>query len=353
MTKSVEKNTKEQEKPSESSKENTNEIKLENIKSLLMKKSSNFFEIFDIISFLGAGSESEVFKAYFKEYQVNVAIKFIFISDERKINENEINISFKLRHKNILTFHFCGEIIEKELYCIVMEHAAFGNTIQFMHGLLHKMVLSETVLCYYTYQVLQGIKYIHSNKICHMDIKPHNIVIDAFLNPKLIDFSISLDYSKYSSDAKIKLPFKGTSLFMAPEIIFQKYVLIRDINKIDLYSLGITLYLLAFGFYPYGLVTDDINDYCKVVYKMIKNDRLNFNNREKPLSAGCVDFLKKLLDINIDKRINIDQALNHYWVKGGKIIMDEKEKVSHGTKFLNYMNFEHFYSFNEYLKNYK
>ena len=219
MTKSVEKKTKEQEKPSESSKENTNEIKLENIKSLLMKKSSNFFEIFDIISFLGA-------------------------------NENEINISFKLRHKNILTFHFCGEIIEKELYCIVMEHAAFGNTIQFMHGLLHKMVLSETVLCYYTYQVLQGIKYIHSNKICHMDIKPHNIVIDAFLNPKLIDFSISLDYSKYSSDAKIKLPFKGTSLFMAPEIIFQKYVLIRDINKIDLYSLGITLYLLAFGFYP-------------------------------------------------------------------------------------------------------
>ena len=58
MTKSVEKSTKEQEKPSEPSKENTNEIKLENIKSLLMKKSSNFFEIFDIISFLGAGSES-------------------------------------------------------------------------------------------------------------------------------------------------------------------------------------------------------------------------------------------------------------------------------------------------------
>ena len=353
MTTSFEKNPKKEEKPQEPGKENINEIKLENIKSLLMKKSSNFFEIFDIISFLGAGSESEVYKAYFKEYKVHIAIKFIFISEKKKINENEINISFKLRHKNILTFHFCGEIIEKELYCMVMEHAAFGNAYQFMHGLLHKMILSETVLCYYAYQVLQGIKYCHSNKICHMDIKPYNIVIDDHLNPKLIDFSISLDYNKYSSDAKIKLPFKGTNLFMAPEIILQKYVLIRDINKIDLYSFGITLYHLAFGFYPYDLVPEDINDYYKVIYKIFNNNGLNFTNRKKPLSPGCVDFLKKLLDINIEKRINIDQALNHYWVKGGQIIMDEKEKISHGSKFLNYINLEHFYSFNEYLKNYK
>ena len=140
---------------------------------------------------------------------------------------------------------------------------------------------------------------------------------------------------------------------MAPEIILQKYVLIRDINKIDLYSFGITLYFLAFGFYPYGLVTEDIHNYYKVIYKIFNNKGLDFTNRKKPLSSGCVDFLKKLLDNNIEKRINIDQALNHYWAKGGQIIMDEKEKVSHGSKFLNYMNFEHFYSFNEYLKNYK
>ena len=353
MTSLVEQKTKTHENSPEPNKENIYDIKLENIKSLLEKKCSNFFEIFDIISFLGSGSESEVYKAYFKEYKVNIAIKFIFISEKRKINQNEINISFKLRHKNILTFHFCGEIIDKELYCIVMEHAVFGNTYQFMQGLLHKVVLSETFLCYYAYQVLQGIKYIHSNKICHMDIKPQNIVIDEHLNPKLIDFSISYDYSKYTSDAKIKLPFKGTNLYMAPEVLLQKYVLIRDINKIDLYSLGITLYLFAFGFYPYSLVPEDINNYYKIVYKIGNNNGLNFTNRKKPLSPGFVDLLKKLLDNNIEKRINIDKALNHYWVKGGQIIMDEKEKNNYGCKFLNYMIFEHFYSFNEYLKNYK
>ena len=353
MTTTLEKNSKTQEKSVESPKENPSDIKLQKIKSIIMKKSSNFFEIFDIISFLGCGSESEVYKVYFKEYKCHVAIKFIFISEKKKINENEINISFKLRHKNILTYHFCGEILEKELYCIVMEHASFGNTVQFMHGLLHKTILSETFLCFYSYMILQGIKYCHKNRICHMDIKPHNIVIGDHLIPKLIDFSISVDYSKYSSEAKIKLPFKGTNFFMAPEVILQKYVLLRDINKIDLYSFGVSLYILAFGFYPFSLVPDDINDYCKVVYKIHNKNLLTFNNRQKPLSPAFVDFLRKLLDTNIEKRINIEQALSHYWIKGAHILMEEKEKMNYVFKFLNYLNLEHFYSFNDYLKNYK
>lgn len=186
-----------------------------------------------------------------------------------------------------------------------------------------------------------------------MDINPQNIVIDDHLIPKLIDFSISVDYSRYNSEAKIKLPFKGTNLFMAPEIILQKYVLIRDINKIDLYSLGVSLYILAFGFYPYGLVPEDKDKYHNVIIKIHNYDGLNFNNRKVPLSPGFVDFLKKLLDFNLEKRINIEQALSHYWIKGADILMEEKEKLNNGNKFLNYLNLEHFRNFNEYLKNYK
>jgi hypothetical protein len=84
MTTTLEKNNKTQEKSVESPKENPSDIKLQKIKSIIMKKSSNFFEIFDIISFLGCGSESEVYKVYFKEYKCHVAIKFIFISEKKK-----------------------------------------------------------------------------------------------------------------------------------------------------------------------------------------------------------------------------------------------------------------------------
>ena len=353
MLPTTEKKISSEEKPTESSEEMSEEMKLEKIKSIIKSKSSNFFEIFEIISFLGSGSESEVYKVYLKEYKTYIAVKFIFISQSKKINESEINISFKLRHRNILSFHFCGEIMPNELYCIAMEHAHFGNMILFMHRFLRQRVLSESLLCFFSYQILQGIKHCHKNGICHMDIKPQNIVIDDHLIPKLIDFSISVDYSRYNSEAKIKLPFKGTNLFMAPEIILQKYVLIRDINKIDLYSLGVSLYILTFGFYPYGLVPEDKDKYHNVIIKIHNYDGLNFNNRKVPLSPGFVDFLKKLLDFNLEKRINIEQALSHYWIKGADILMEEKEKLNNGNKFLNYLNSEHFRNFNEYLKNYK
>ena len=52
---------------------------------------------------------------------------------------------------------------------------------------------------------------------------------------------------------------------MSPEIILQKYILIKDINKIDLYSFGVTLYLLGYGHYPYSFGIDDVKNYINTL----------------------------------------------------------------------------------------
>ena len=92
-----------------------------------------------------------------------------------------------------------------------------------------------------TFQILNALKYLQNQKIVHYDIKADNIIINDKLNIKLIDFSISLDYSKITTD-KIKLKFGGTNIYMAPEVIKEKTIKIKDINKIDIYSLGVLLY---------------------------------------------------------------------------------------------------------------
>ena len=102
-----------------------------------------------------------------------------------------------------------------------------------------------------------------------MDLKPENIIIDDLLNVKIIDFSISIDYKKLSSDT-IKLPLRGTSFYMAPEVLRTDTIQVSDLNKVDLFSLGIVLYRLAFGNFPFGLIKDDSKKYPQILNKINK-----------------------------------------------------------------------------------
>ena len=274
-------------------------------------------------------------------------MKIIFYENSERRNINELNISNKLKHKNIIKFYGVYEIKKNEIDSIIMEYAKFGNLREFKKNILKREVLSEQLLCFLTFQILTGVKHFHNCKILHSDLKPQNIIIDEYLNIKIIDFSVSLDYSRINS-SKIKLPFRGTNFYMAPEVIKSKIINIRDINKIDLYSLGVIIYNLAFGSYPYDLNSEDCDNYEKI-YEKIKNNELKFNNEENYYSNYFIDFLKQLLEKNINKRINIDQALSHYWINGAYILFDEKEKMFNTSSFLIYLLTDHFKNFDKYI----
>ena len=192
---------------------------------------------------------------------------------------------------------------------------------------------------------IKWFKILSFYKVAHLDIKPQNIIIDINLNIKLIDFSISLDYSKIEIN-KINLPLKGTSFYIAPEILSKRCIAIKDLNKVDLYSLGVTLYNLAFGCYPFGLnYHDNFQKLCEKVF----NGNLVINNEDNYFSSYFIDFLEKILEKDITKRININEALNHYWIKGANILLGEKEKLDNNQSFLINLNVDCFKSFNDYL----
>jgi len=312
------------------------------LQKLLEKANSKITKMFEIKEYIDSGSESIVYKILEKNSKKLLIMKIIYRKKNEKRNINEFKISKKLKNKNISNFYGVEEIKEFNLDCVITDYAKL-NDLSFFLKKINKRNLSESMICFFAYQILNGLFFCHLNKVAHFDIKPKNIVIDQFLNLKIIDFSVSLDYSKINQN-KIELPFQGTNFYIAPEVIKKKVINVKDINKVDLYSFGVLLYYLAFGSYPYGLTSDDSRDYDKIYYK-IQNEKLKFN-KKLCYSSYFLDFLGKLLEKDINKRININEALNHYWIKCSNILLDEKEKLNNISIFLLYLATNHIMNFN-------
>ena len=181
-----------------------------------------------------------------------------------------------------------------------------------------------------------------------MDIKQGNILVDSNLNLKLTDFSVSCSYSAFHPEDLVKFPYVGTSKYMSPEIIGRTHMKIKESCKIDIYSLGVTLYDIIYGTYPYKLNEVGSKDYEKIL-ENIKNEELEFPEDRK-VSELLKDFLKGLLNKDYMKRLSIKKALNHPWIKGADIILDEKEKSFCHENFLINLITDNIPKFNNYIK---
>ena len=314
------------------------------IKSVVKKYYIPISENFEIMDTIGTGSESIVNKVIHKKSKKEFALKYIK-NKEQKRNVNELKIANKLKNENIIRFlsYSCSKEDKSEV--ILMESAKFGNLRNFQLKSLKRSVLSESLLCYFANEILKGLLFCHRNKVAHMDLKPQNVVIDDYLHAKLIDFSISVNYSDKNLNDKIKLSFKGTKFYMPLEIINSKTIEYKDINKVDAYALGVMLYNLAFGNYPYDIKYEDDYD---TINEKIKNNKLEIKN-ENTYSKHFINFIEKLLHKDINERMSIYEALNHYWIKGGQILYDEKEKIFNIYSFTTQLITDNLKEFNDYL----
>ena len=295
-------------------------------------------ESLELKELIGYGGESHVYKSLIKNVKRPVTLKVIYNDKKHYKNSKEIEIANKLKNKNVIKF-FGMKNIKNENFncdCIVMEYSKFGNIRQFQRNFIKRNNMSESTLSYFASLILKGLKYCHMSKIVHYDIKPQNIIIDEALNLKLIDFSISINYKDKN---KIKLPNQGTNHYKAPEVLNSEIIDTKDLEKVDLYSLGSMLFNLAFEVYPDEFTSEELEE---------KLNNLNEENNSN-YSKYFFDFIKQLLQKDINKRINIDQALKHYWIKGAEILLDEKEKMSNANIFLSYLIFDFFPNFNEHI----
>ena len=318
---------------------------------------SQFFETFDLGDYISKGSSGYVYKGMYKRCKKQVAIKFFLNKnikekkekEDKKENEKNINqeisLSKKLHNKNVIEIY--AYFKNNKINYSVLELGKYGNIEHFLKDLLKRNAFSETAIVYFMKQVLDGLKYIHRNKICHMDVKPDNILIDLNLQVKLIDFSVSCSYANFDPEDLVKFPFVGTSKFIAPEIIDRIHMKIKEIEKLDIYSFGVTLYYLFYGEFPYKLNEVKSKNYDNIL-KNIKEEKLEFPKWKKISKMGK-DFLEKVLEKDYSKRLNIRQALEHPWMQGAQIILDEKEKIENQECFLIKLITDEIKPFNDYI----
>ena len=332
--------------------ENLNLLKIEDMNYFLEDNYPYFFDNFELIEYVDRGSTGIIYKGKSKNADNKNIYCFKFIVQDKnkpriKSKYNEIINHKKLHQKyisQILAFYKINDID----YFSVSEFGKYGNLDNFIHIFLKRNNLSETFINYLAKQILEALNYMHNKKIYHMDIKKGNIVLDQELNAKLIDFSSAVSFENSEPNELITFHLMGTGKYMSPEILNKTTIEKKYTGKIDVYSLGVTLYNLAFGIYPYGLNKIKGYDYDKI------KERLNKATLEFPkdseISKPFKDFLTKILEKDYLKRYDTRAALDDDWIKGCYIINEEKENTGVQENFLIKLITDNIPKFNEYIK---
>ena len=242
------------------------------------------------IKFLGKGKFGTVSLVHNKQniYAIK-AISRLSVEKEKilaKYFVDERKIMLSLDHpfivkmvKSLRNQHFCFLLIE------------FINGInldQYLSKRHHRQNIYETQ--FYIGCILLMLEYLQKKYIAHRDIKPSNIMIDSNGYLKMIDFGTSkvLTFSDYTST------IIGTPHYVAPEILQGRgYSL-----SCDFWSLGICMYEIFYGKYPFGNYANEVIE----IYKEILRSNFSFPNDNNKVSKANL-LIKCLLKKKVNERI--------------------------------------------------
>lgn len=257
----------------------------------LVRGSPNYIKKYvtiDYYRFLNTGTSSVVRNAKDSLTKEEMAVKIV---NKKEIDGclyefiiNEYNIMSELDHPNIAKVYFKDED-EKNLY-IYMKWYKGGD----MYEHTKREINYRDVYGDFK-QLVDAVKYLHDRKIVHRDIKLENILIEDEKTIVLADFG-------YSVKDKVLEDTAGTPYYAAPELFVENFP--YDGFKCDIWALGVSLFLLCVGKYPFS----------HPLYSRgtIRNIDLVEDLSLRELFAGV--FNK---DPNL--RYNIDQVIDSEWMK--------------------------------------
>ncbi|KAK7311119.1 hypothetical protein RJT34_09039 [Clitoria ternatea] len=279
--------------------------KLKKAQEALEHKPSNTYttmeERYEIIKDIGSGNFGVAKlvreKRSGKLYAVKVIEKGLKIDEHV---QREIINHRSLKHPNIIRF--------KEVLCtpthlaIVMEYAAGG---ELFGRICNAGRFCESEAKYFFRQLISGVSYCHSMEICHRDLKLENTLLDGSSAPqlKICDFG----YSKSSVLHSQPKSTVGTPAYIAPEVLSRsKY----DGKVADVWSCGVTLYVMLVGSYPFE-DPDDPRNFRKTLQRILNVD-YSIPNYVR-LSKDCANLLSQIFVASPEKRITISEIKTHPW----------------------------------------
>ncbi|KAI4288731.1 MAG: hypothetical protein L6R35_002010 [Caloplaca aegaea] len=219
--------------------------------------------------------------------------------------QQEIGVLKAISHPNVLCLQETYD--EDDAVYLVLELALEG---ELFNTIVLKQKLTEEESRNVFIQLFQGIKYLHERNIVHRDIKPENILLsDKNLSVKLADFGLA----KIIGEESFTTTLCGTPSYVAPEILensrHRKYT-----RAVDVWSLGVVLYICLCGFPPFS---DELES-RENPYNLSQQIKLGRFDYPSPYwdSVGdpALDLIDRMLTVDIDKRITVDECLEHPWI---------------------------------------
>jgi serine/threonine protein kinase len=211
-----------------------------------------------------------------------------------------------LSHPNIISFIHCEPCVENlfdgkypKAAFIVMELALFGDCCDLMRE--GKLPSHDIVTRTYFHQILNGVEYLHSKGIAHMDLKLENLLLDENCILKITDFDAVCFFENQTP------PGRGTRNYRAPEL---KAKACRDPKAADIYSLGILLFVLKLQSYPY---IEEPHCETEAERLMLDNDPAFWDNVKQNSGLQCneEDFKSLFMSMvrrNPEDRITLEEV---------------------------------------------
>lgn len=233
----------------------------------------------------------------------------------------ELKLLKHIQHENIISL---SDIFISPLEDIYFVTELLGTDL---HRLLTSRPLEKQFIQYFLYQILRGLKYVHSAGVVHRDLKPSNILVNENCDLKICDFGL----------ARLADPqmtgYVSTRYYRAPEIMltWQKY----DV-AVDIWSAGCIFAEMLEGrpLFPgkdhvnqFSIITellgtppdDVIQTICsentlRFVQSLPKRERIPFSQKFRGADPAALDLLEKMLVFDPRKRIDATQSLAHEYL---------------------------------------
>ncbi|KAI4898020.1 hypothetical protein NFI96_014148 [Prochilodus magdalenae] len=300
--------------------------------------------------------------AYDRDNKVRVAIKKISPFEHQTYCQRtlrEIKILLRFKHENIIGIN---DIIRapsidqmKDVSDATLTQACSSYIVQdLMETDLYKLLktqhLSNDHICYFLYQILRGLKYIHSANVLHRDLKPSNLLLNTTCDLKICDFGLARVADPDHDHTGFLTEYVATRWYRAPEIMLnskaspfngkddvKKILVVGYTKSIDIWSVGCILAEMLSNrpIFPGKHYLDQLNHILGILGSPSQEDLnciINIKARNYLLSLPlrckvpwnrlfpnadpkALDLLDRMLTFNPHKRIEVEEALAHPYLE--------------------------------------
>ncbi|XP_062124750.1 mitogen-activated protein kinase p38a [Drosophila sulfurigaster albostrigata] len=310
-------------------------------------------EMYQQLQVVGSGAYGQVCKANVRGTNMHVAIKKLSRPFQSTVHAKrtyrELTLLKHMDHENVIGLldifhppHAANATLEEFQHVYLVTHLMDAD----LNNIIKMQNLSDDHVQFLVYQILRGLKYIHSAGIIHRDLKPSNIAVNEDCELRILDFGLARPTENEMTG------YVATRWYRAPEIMLNW---MHYSQTVDIWSVGCimaelitrrTLFPGTDHIHQLNLIMEMLgtppDDFMKkissenarnYILSLPPMKRTNFSDFFAGANPLAVDLLEKMLELDADKRITAEQALAHPYLQKYSDPSDERTSPLYDQSF--------------------